>query len=413
MLNLKLNEFEFEKMLNAIARDWLLSERQSHLYVSLGINPDHWINCEAKTHIRDFIFFSKTKGRSFAKSMVGPKILELDYLELNYEADELAAIYNTNLKLHKAVILGRSLLANPSTADELLKLYTANQSGLKEMKEITQMLSDAVVDNEKRIKEKTNLVLLPGFEMLSKAISGFNPQRISMVGAISGFGKTKLAVNLAIAAAKTTRTLYFNMEMGYTDFSAMFIQNLAGVTHNEWVNGSYLNSANKDKIANIIKNNDLDLVASDGKNLSIDDIHSMAVSYTNNYDRSFIIVDYDQKILSNERGEEWQQMLKTIVRLEDLSKITNSHILVLYQADDEGKIKSSKRAAQPASCVLSFYKEDNEYYIKSTKNRFGPPFVLKVDYKPEQTQIKEIELVEKMQFKPMEEKREPIKKRPL
>lgn len=396
----KLNEIEFHKYLASIAYYWVLNDENQKKYISLGINPDHWIDCEAKSLLREYLFFVKQKGKSFADKMISPKILALDVLEHEFDIDEFRSTYNTNLKRHKAIILGRSLQSNPDAADDILARYTAKQSVLKDMKELPEMMAGAVVDNETKIKNKTNLVILPGFEMLSRAISGFNPQRISMLGAISGFGKTKLAVNLAVAAAKNTRTLYFNMEMGYTDFSAMFIQNMTGITHNEWTSGAYLTGELKNKLINTIKNNDLDLVASDGKNLSIDEIYSMSIHYTNNYDRSFIIIDYDQKILSSEKGEEWQQMLKTIVRLEDLAKITNSHVLVLYQADDEGNIKSSKRAMQPASCVLNFYQEEGNFFIKSTKNRFAQHFILKVDYKPEITLIKELELNVGSNFKP-------------
>lgn len=390
---IKMNAIDFENLLKTITYRWFQNLDNENLYKLAGVNPDHWIDCEAKTILREFIFLSKTKSRSFAKSMLGPKILSFDIIDHDDDYDKFKVTYHFNLKRHKAINLARSLQANPDAADDILTRYTANQSDLIETRDFEELVSQAILDNERRIKEKSNLVILPGFELLSNAISGFNPQRISMVGAISGFGKTKLAVNLAIAASKTTRTIYFNMEMGYTDFAAMFIQKLTGITQNEWTKGHYLNASFAEKTKKIINEN-YDLQVTNGKSLTIDQISSVAMALTSGYDKSLIIVDYDQKIISNERGEEWQQMLKTIVRLEDLAKITNSHVLVLYQADDDGKIKSSKRAAQPASCVLSFYKEDNEYYIKSTKNRFGPPFRLKVDYKPEVTQISEIEMVE-------------------
>ena len=88
----------------------------------------------------------------------------------------------------------------------------------------------------------------------------------------------------------------------------------------------------------------------------------------------FVIVDYDQKIISKNSDEEWKSVLKTVEMLEECTKQTNAHILVLSQGDDEGQPKASKRSKQPASAVLHLGKnDDNEWFIRTTKNRFGNP----------------------------------------
>ena len=87
----------------------------------------------------------------------------------------------------------------------------------------------------------------------------------------------------------------------------------------------------------------------------------------------------------------------------------NSHVIILFQADEDGYAKSSKRSIQPLSSFTHFTKNDsNEYVLKNIKNRFGVTgFEIEMDYRPETTSVKEIKLNENVIIqKPMRARNE-------
>jgi len=270
-------------------------------------------------------------------------------------------------------------------------------AGQEEDYTVLGYIEQTINKNEEEVKSGKNKIIIPDFPIWSEQIGGFNPARVSGISAKSGFGKTKLAVNLADSARKVMPVYYFNMEMSPEDFEAQFIQKNAGITYNHFKTAKFgENGFNRIIEYKQSLSQTHDITFTGGKSLNLDKICAKLTAKMNG--SGLAIVDYDQKLIFNaSQGEEWQAMVKAMERLEEMAKQLSIHVVVLFQADEDGFAKSSKRAIQPLSSFVNFTKsEDNKsFIIKNIKNRFGPTgFEIEVNYWPETTRIEEKKLVD-------------------
>ena len=222
-------------------------------------------------------------------------------------------------------------------------------------------------------------------------IGGFNPGRVSIVSAHTGFGKTNLALNLAIRAAKTMTVGIVNMEMIDTDIMDRLFAIESRKTHDQVAKGDVDWSHMIDFFSNDIPKK---MFFTDGKNLSINEIYSYAYRLKKDKNLSILFLDYDQKIdlhLDN-RTPEWKALQLAVHAIESMAKELNIHVLMLSQASDEGTPSGSKRSMYPTSVVLWFTKDikGEKFILRPIKNRFGPTSMsIDLEYKPEMSLIYE------------------------
>lgn len=384
---------EFEKFLNLITSEYFYYEGVRANLKAIGINPDDWPACEAKTIMQEFNFYVDGRGIAFAKIALSERVSKLPFDEtLPKDLDIVLARYSDGIKKTKVANLCEKMAKTPLDAEKHILEFQKNMSSRIELKNLSHGIRPALEDLQKRIESNQAKVILPDFPLLSESIGGFNPKRISIITAISGFGKTKLAINLALSARKIMNVIYYNMEMGDEDFVSMFIQRKTETDNKSWYEGKI----NPEKIESFM--NELEsghsISYSNGQSLTIDDIISSIYQKSQGQDMLMVIIDYDQKIISNLRTEEWMAMVRTIEKLEDAAKKANAQIILLAQADEDGKIRSSKRGNQPASAVLNFYSDGDmalkKFLIKPLKNRFGRnDFQIELDYHPAISKITE------------------------
>lgn len=404
----RLSAKEFELLLNTITYESVLSEENFNKFKLIGINPLDWPAFACKQAYIQFLELVHTKGYPYASAMITEafSVDAFDITEMHDELDVIGQMYKENLKYFKARFLGRELLANPEKADELISQYQSFASGGLKLLKISDYIEKVTLESKAEADKGTSLVVMPGFVSLSNIAGGFNPQRVSLITAKSGFGKTKLAGCFARNMSKSMPVIYFNMEMGVRDFVSMFIHAEADISNTDWFRGNVF----KDQIAlervgrYMIKTHESKpIYFTDGKSLDIDTICSAILSVCKPLQNGFVIIDYDQKLTYKSYDEEWKALVRAVERFEEISKITNTHIVVLSQADESGDPKASKRAIQPASLVLNFkqgkimagmQEKPDAYYIKAIKNRFGRTGVcVEVEYFPEKSMIKELGVV--------------------
>lgn len=394
---MNINENNFELFLNTIFRESFYSDSNHKKFMSVGIDPNQWPDFEVKNMMLDYNFLKDSKGVEFAKIALVQKVEKLKLINIPEDLDMIEASYTTTLKLIKTKQLAKKILENPDDVNSLISDFQKNRSSKVELINLRDGIRPALEDLQEKIKNNQALVQLPDFKLLSNSIGGFNPKRVSIITAKSGFGKTKLAINLALSARKIMNTIYYNMEMGMEDFVSLFIQNKTGTENNKWYKGD-INFALIEKFIDELSEGK-SIFFSDGRSLIVDDIISSIYAKTYGEPMNFIVIDYDQKLITKSRDEEWMAMVRSVEKFEDVAKSTNSHVVILAQADDSGDIKSSKRSQQPASAVLNFFSDGEvpfkKYLIKPLKNRFGPNnFLIEMDYNPSISKITEGNYVE-------------------
>lgn len=387
---------EFDKFLSSIALAYCTSVETNKLIRTLSLSPSKWPSGNPREIITHFINLETEKNFHVAYYSTQEKFKDFVLLkqncfeELPDDTTEIQNILDFNLKIYWSKEIANKILKSPEKIDEYILALNnvgADSDAIVEYT-VDGFLSETISKNIADAREGKNKVVIPAFKLFSEEIGGFNGSRVSGISASSGFGKTKLAINIADAARYKMPVYYFNMEMSPEDFEAQFIQMSSNITYNNYKTAKYAESQGdqerilkyKDTFLNTFK-----ITFTDGRSLNIDQICSKILVKMQG--GGLVICDYDQKIIAGQ-GEEWFTMVRSIERLEQVAKKTNSHVIVLFQADDEGLAKSSKRSIQPLSSFTHFTKNDKEYYLKNIKNRFGKTgFEICLDYFPETTKI--------------------------
>lgn len=371
---------DFELMLNFIARECCLSEEKFKTFKRLGVNPIEWPAIRAKALLVEFFATVECLNYRAAQGSHGRHLIALEFESCDLE--KIRIHYRHQINIQKARDLAAQLLEKPQDVDKIISEYKTGKSTSVELRNVFDSYDSVIERHLQKVHRGDSLKVLPSFPKLSKAIGGFNPGRITIILAQTGFGKTKLAINLADSASEVMPTIFYNMEMDFDEFTSMFIQKNAKIKNNYWADGSFVTNDNIKIILDGKKESFKNLFISNGKSITTEELLS-SIYIQAETTPHFIVIDYDQKVLIERTNDEWFGILKLVEAIEEAAKVTESHIVLLAQANDMGNIKASARAQQPTSAVLNFTKlDDGRFAIQSKKNRFGEPFTLEVDYDP-------------------------------
>ena len=367
-----MNDKKCIKFLLQIYYQSLLNENFFHSIIKTGINflnwPSNSIFDEAKK------FFVTAKGKSYNAAIIenSTAIPDEAYNEIISD-EEIKIFYVDYLNYLRALDLLNKLKFKPENAVEYCNDFLENKTSITNKINLSQAVGDFVINNEKKIKEGNSNVYLSAFPCLSKTVGGFNPGRITIMTAHTGFGKTNFGVNfLKATISSNKKSLYINMEMDTVDMTKRFLQSFLGIRNNEFERPDYIQKLNKidDKNLELSKN-----WITDGSSMSVSDICQMISEIKRKQELDFVIVDYDQKIIMDDYGikDEWQSIRKAVEKLESIAKKESVHILMFAQTNEEsdGAPIASKRSMQPASSVIQFTKDENSSFLKFIKNRHG------------------------------------------
>ena len=370
----------------------ITSEEFYNVARSAGISHEDWPSGVSRQLLDEF------EGAKLKTSHAAAKGQFLDRVELgnhkipiSFDKVVLASLYEKELEKWRVKNLSLGLQQNPDNAKQLISDYLLKKRSRVEVFNLKASIQEIMEENERRRQNEKNLVLIPGWDNLSNAIGGFNPGRVGLLTAQTGFGKTTLANNLGLHASNAMKVLCINMEMLKQDFAERFILAGSSIDFKDWRNGTY----DIQRVAKFVENfKPENIWFTDGAALSIEKIYGLALDHKRN-GLDFLIVDYDQKIdLKMPRGTpEWKALQIAIQELEEIAKELEIFILVMSQSNDAGDPSGSKRSKYSASVVLNFFKDEqaDKVLIKAMKNRFGKSGVcIECQYWPEKSKVIEI-----------------------
>jgi hypothetical protein len=372
-------------LMNSVLLKRLRTSADNNELLSFGIDGSGWPEGTVKSIMLDMnnalkFGYDGAKAQIWAKHSGYINIVRASSDGQILEREKLVEKLNLENKLYWAGHMLAQLQSSPERIDQLILDYQAQRhTGVRKLN-LKDQIEALVRENERRILTGDAKVVIPGFEKLSEMVQGFNPQCLTQITAPTGVGKTNLMVSLAQQASKVMDVLFINMEMGDFDFGSRFIHNGCAIKNNHWREGSYLNQKSTEAITAFGKEkaSQYDLFYTDGKALTIGQIEHEIYSVFNGKNKGIVFVDYDQKIISDSKSDEWKSLLETMVRLEEVAKRCNVHIVIAAQANDEGRAKASRRSEQPMTNVLSFTRDPNgidpnldKYFIKAFKTRYS------------------------------------------
>ena len=382
---------DLEMLTSYITRQAILSEGALDNILANGINFKDWPNFRCRKTLEKFFIESSTNGYKYAL-WSATKSGDMDFLDdllgaTSYPSDAhtIKIEYTNLMSKERAEILGVQISTNPAKATDFISEFLNYQASGTEV----VSFEDAVL----RMHEAQKLARASGkqkvhirnWPMLSDAINGFNPGRLGIMIADTGFGKTNLGVQLALDASMDFPTLYFNMEMIETDFTQRMVASMMKMRSKDF-------QQDWDPYKAELFAKERKLFYTTGKDLPLMDIQGLARSFKKKHGIEFIVVDYDQKIQLGGRDEEWRELQKASVALEAIAKELGCYVLLLAQSNLDGGISGSKRSAFPASNVFMFEKDDDSTIVRVTKNRFGKRnAAVKIKYDPEMAVVREEE----------------------
>lgn len=336
----------------------------------IGVSFQDWPDQFAEA--KQFEITAKSKTHKTAVVELQSPIPDAFFESAKLSLEDVKAIHQTALDVVRGVELGRALLREPHKSRELVSTIHAKIQKPATMLRLFEVIERTVRDIEDRIKNDKTLVKIQGFEILSSLMDGFNPGRVSIFTAPTGFGKTNLGLSLFAGAIRSgLKSIFVNMEMAVEDIGARLMQIQARLTRDELKRPEYIQKLSNAGVLDWAINNS-DFWLTDGRSMSLSDIATMVQVTKRAQPINLVFIDYDQKIEMTGKDEEWRFLQKAVQELEEMAKRESVHVVLFSQANDDGLPRASLRAMQPASAVVYFHKENEQFRLKFLKNRFGP-----------------------------------------
>lgn len=244
---------------------------------------------------------------------------------------------------------------------------------------------DWVADLED-IQNGRKVGLTYGFADLDRLTSGMQPGNVTVVAAQSGVGKSTLALNAAVAAAKTgAKVMFSSLEMSSTELMQKIaaaegkialhhLTHQGGLTPEGWETVRRLGPE-------LFQTLPLRVYRPDGASLS--DITAAARACARDGGLDLLVVDYLQLVeVQQSRNQTREQAVAAVSRgLKNLAVQLDCHVIALSQLNDDGLVRESRAIKNDASVMIKVERPDadepespraGEVDLVVEKNRFGP-----------------------------------------
>lgn len=232
---------------------------------------------------------------------------------------------------------------------------------------------------DQRQKNRGALTGVPtGFKALDSILSGFQNTDFIILAARPSMGKTALALNFALSAAKANiGVAVFSLEMGAEQLSMRMLCSEARVNASALRSG-FFSMDDWDKLTEISDRFvDMPVYIDDTSTPTIMDIYTKCRRLKLDKDIGLIIIDYIQLMEGNDKMDRHLQIAKISRALKGLAKDLNVPIVALAQLNRTVESRDNKRPRlsdlresgaleQDADVVLFIYRD--EVYNKSPDN---------------------------------------------
>ena len=251
-----------------------------------------------------------------------------------------------------------------------------------------------------------------GLHDLDKKINGLNKSDLILVAARPGMGKTSIALNIALAAAKKTNktVAFFSLEMSREQLAMRLLSNESFVDNQKLVTGKLTEEEwTKIGIASSALSQ-TDIRVDDNPSISVAEMNAKCRRLDN---LGLVLIDYLQLMTSAGQGQTSNnanrvQVVSDISRaLKIMAKELNVPVICLSQLSRANESRQDKRPMlsdlresgaieQDADIVLFLYRDD--YYNEDSekhniaecivaKNRHGETGKVELRWMPEYTQF--------------------------
>ena len=244
-----------------------------------------------------------------------------------------------------------------------------------------------------------------GLHDLDEVTNGFQKSDLILLAARPSMGKTALALNMAVGAAKRGKTVVvFSLEMSKTQLGNRLLSLETGIDSQK-LNTGQLSQSNLDALYDATARlGELKLYIDDTAGISLIELRSKVRRLKHDAGLDFVVLDYLQ-LMQGTRMESRQQEISEISRnLKSLARELDVPILALSQLSRNVELRAEKKPQlsdlresgsleQDADIVMFLYRP--EYYnpddeataniaeVILAKNRNGPTTSIMLQFKKE------------------------------
>lgn len=306
-----------------------------------------------------------------------------------------------NVEEYAAIVRGKSMLRELQTAaGEILELTRSEQDDPQDIAELAEQKIYAIrqgreISGLTSIKAAIRLVYdhldemaahpgkLPGvptgFRELDNYIGGLNKSELILMAARPGMGKTSIALNMALAAAKSEDKIVaiFQLEMSAQQLATRLMSSEALVDNKKIKMGTLSDDDWRRLAGASSRLSDMNIVIDDNSNITVPEMKAKCRRLGDRL--GLVIIDYLQLMRGSRRTENRVQEVGEISRsLKIMAKELNVPVLCLSQLSRGPESRTDKRPMlsdlresgsieQDADVVMFIYRDD--YYDQDSENK--------------------------------------------
>jgi len=301
------------------------------------------------------------------------------------------------------------------TAQDILelaekKVYALSASGRDDTLEHIGTILLKVFDRLSELSQSENAFpgISTGLKDLDRKINGLNKSDLILIAARPGMGKTSIALNIALHAAKHTdkAIVFFSLEMSREQLGMRLISNESFVDNQKLVTGKLSDDEwNRIGIASSALSQ-TDIRVDDNPSLSVAEMNAKCRRIDN---LGLVVIDYLQLMTSAGNGRQSENRVNVVSdisrALKIMAKELNVPVICLSQLSRANESRADKRPIlsdlresgaieQDADEVLFLYRDD--YYNENSeeknvaecivaKNRHGETGTVELQWLPQYT----------------------------
>lgn len=329
-------------------------------------------------------------------------LLPLEFTTLR--AESYAKVIREKSILRQMIQIGKSIAANASdernaveeilgyAEQEILSITNKRTaSGIEKVGDILQRSFERL--NELHKNRGDSLGVKSGLIDLDKILNGFQKSDLILIAARPSMGKTALALNIAVNAAREKIVALFSLEMSKVQLGNRLLSTASGVNSLQLNTGNFSDEDLDALLDGLEQVSKCRIYIDDTAGITLTEMRSKARRLKHEHGLDMIIIDYLQ-LMTGSKAENRQQEISEISRhLKAMARELDVPVLALSQLSRSVELRAEKKPQlsdlresgsleQDADIVMFLYRD--EYYNRDeaenkniaeliiAKNRNGP-----------------------------------------
>jgi replicative DNA helicase len=339
----------------------------------------------ACSRLKDLGYLEKVGGQAFILNLIEDQISAVNvkaYAKTIQEKSMIRKLIRTSSKVIERAMDFKGKVDDFVSEVEADFFKITSQSkgeGLRELKNFLKVNLKELEDSERQQGEISGLPT--GFVDLDKSLLGLQPGQLVIMAARPGVGKTSLALNVAVNAAKQVAlpVAFFSLEMLAPELSMKILSSEAGVDSMRIKTKSFQDADLRNLGRAVQELSQIPIYINDAADINLLTIKSQCRKIKSERGLGLVVVDYLQLMQSVNRMLSREQQISEISRgLKNLAKELECPIIALSQLNRAVEARPDKRPLisdlresgsieQDADIVLMIYRD--EMYNPESKDK--------------------------------------------